>query len=520
MIKAFNKGSLFTLFILLHSGFSISIQAQSIIPRNYYFDAKDGSDKNNGLDPAHPKQSLALIASLSFNPGDSILLKSGTIFLDSFFFEGRGKPGKPIVIGKYGGSKKPWIRGNASHLSMLHIYNSEYLVVRDIEISNKGKKIRPHLDGLLVELYNYGIAKNISIENLYIHDVYGSLIKGEGSKDKDAGGGQGMELRNLSGSEKDSIPSCFDGLLIQDCYIKNCQRNGIILWGNWVRKYWFPSRNVVIRRNIIDGIPGDGIVPVGCESPLVEYNIMKNSGSNIPPSEACDGIWPWSCDNATIQYNIVSGHKSKVDGYGFDSDYNCNNSLFQYNLSYNNEGGFLLLCNSGGWPKDYSVGTNGTIVQYNISINDGIRRKISNKQQGPFSPIIHITGPVKNSLLAHNIIIVRKRKWSDKDNRIICSDNWGGYADSTYFNENVLKVEEPTIMMDSTKSTNNYYYNNKYMGPLVARMNGLSKVRGLGGLKNIIGSREENWEKLIGFIRGKKIVVNGKLQAVIDLIGW
>lgn len=514
------KVALLNLFTLFISVFWYTGYAQTIVSRNYYFDAKTGNNKNTGLDPAHPKKSLSLISAMVFNPGDSILLKSGTVFVDSLFFEGRGKAGKPIVIGKYAGKKKPWIKGDASHLSMLHIYNSEYLVVRDIEISNKGEKIRPHLDGLLLELYNYGIAKSIQIANLYIHDVYGSLIKGESNKDKDAGAGQGMELRNLTGSEHDSIPSCFDGLLVQDCYIKNCQRNGIILWGNWVRKYWFPNRNVVFRRNIIDGVPGDGIVPAGCEAPLVEYNIMKNSSSNIPPSEACDGIWPWSCDNAIIQFNIVSGHKSKVDGYGFDADYNCNNSLFQYNLSYNNEGGFLLLCNSGGWPIDYSVGTNGTVVQYNISINDGIRRKITNKQQGPFSPIIHITGPAKNSLLTHNIIMVKKRRGPIADNRIICSDNWGGYADSTNITENFLFVEAPTIMMDATKSTNNYFNNNKYSGPLLIPGNGFSRISGHAGMKSQMSRDDENWKKLIAFVKDKKISVNGKSCRVSDLLGW
>jgi hypothetical protein len=383
--------------------------------QNYYFDAVNGDDFNIGTVASKPFKTLKKINDLVINPGDSILLKSACVFTERLYFSGKGEPGNPIVIGKYGGEAKPHLKGDATNMEMMHIYNSEYLVIRDIEISNKGEKIRPRLSGLLVEISNYGKAKDIIIDNLFVHDVYGSLIKGEGHVHKDAGGGQAIMLRNFGDDNADSIPSCFDGLLVQNCLIKDSQRNGIIMWGNWIRKQWFPSTNVVIRNNVLEGVPGDGIVPVGCDGAIVEYNVMRDCPLSLPASEACDGIWPFSSDNTIVQYNIVEGHKSQTDGYGFDSDYNCNNSMFRYNLSLNNEGGFLLLCNSGGWPKDWSAGNNGTVVKYNISINDGIRKHIvTEKKSEHYSPVIHITGPTCNSLIEKTFFtFVRKNchKW-------------------------------------------------------------------------------------------------------------
>ena len=486
-------------------------------PVNYYFDPSRGNDRNPGTSPKLPFKGLKKIRELNLNPGDSILLKSGAIFYDSLYISCKGAPGKPVVVGKYGGKSRPHIRGDASALQAVHIFNSEYLVIRDLEISNKGKKIRPHLSGLLVELKNYGVARNILIDNLYIHDVYGSLIKGEGNPHKDAGGGQGIMIRNVQGNGPDSIASRFDRLVVQNCYLKDCQRNGIMMWGNWIRKYWYPSRHVVIRNNVIDGIPGDGIVPVGCEAPLVEYNVMKNCPPTLLETEACDGIWPWSCDNAVIQYNIVSDHQSKVDGYGFDSDYNCTNSLFQYNLSFHNDGGFFLLCNSGGWPAEWSAGNKGTIARYNVSINDGIRDEM---QKGHyFSPVINCTGPVSNSVIEKNIFILIPAEKEQADRTLICFSDWEGYPDSTFFRDNYIFTKEKYRAVELGKSTRTVLSGNFYAGTLMGVPEGFEKYSGPFSQTMWYGRNDENWNKLIRFIRDKTVMINGTEMNVADLIG-
>lgn len=498
---------------------NLGILSNGLFATNYYFDPASGNDQNDGMSMSQPFRSFQKLINLCVKQGDSILLKSGAVFTEKLYFSGKGSTLQPIVIGRYGGTVKPYLKGDASDLQMIHIYNSENIIVRDLEISNKGQKIRPYLNGILVELKNYGVGKNITLDNLFVHDVYGSLIKGEGNNHKDSGGGQAIMIRNLQDNETDSIPSRFDGLIVQNCYIKDCQRNGIMMWGNWVRKHWFPSTNVVIRRNVIDGVPGDGIVPVGCEAPLVEYNIMKNCPATLPATEACDGIWPWSCDNAVIQYNIVSDHKSQVDAYGFDSDYNSTNSLFQYNLSFNNDGGFLLLCNSGGWTPEYSVGNRNTVVRYNISINDGIRQHIVNGNKH-FSPVIHITGSATNSKIEYNLIYVLKKTLPETDRTIVCSDDWQGFSDSTFFLNNYIFVEEPNVAFDPTQSTNNFFEGNRYIGPLTVSSEGFEAYKGNFDKKMWYNPQDKNWNKLIGFISDKNVTINGKEIQVVEIIGW
>jgi hypothetical protein len=491
-------------------------------PANYYFDPDNGKDSYQGTSPAHAFQSLNMIRHLALQPGDSILLKSGAVFTEKLYFSAKGSEGKPIVIGKYGGEEKPHIKGDATHLEMVHIFNSEYVTLRDLEISNKGTRIRPHLSGLKVELQNYGAARNITLDNLFIHDVFGSLIKGEGHEHPDAGAGQAMLITNFKDTETDTIPSRFDGLLVQNCLIKDSQRNGIVMWGNWIRHKWLPNINVVIRNNLLDGVPGDGIVPTACDGAIVEYNVMRNCPSVLPATEACDGIWPFSSDNTVIQYNIVCDHRSQTDGYGFDSDYNCNNSLFQYNLSYNNDGGFLLLCNSGGWPKNWSAGNNGTVVRYNISINDGIRKHIvTEKKTEHFSPVIHITGPTSNSRIEKNIFYIPRKELPQMDRRLVCSDDWGGYADNTWFCNNYIFVEEPVLAFDAFLSTNNFFEGNVFTGSLqTPQGNGFREHTGRFDQSVWYDASDENWNKLIEFVKDKTVFFKGKETPVLEVVGW
>lgn len=115
-------------------------------------------------------------------------------------------------------------------------------------------------------------------------------------------------------------------------------------------------------------MPGDGIVPIGCDSALVEYNLMRRCSRLLPLGEAAAGIWPWSCDNTTIQFNEVSDHKAPWDGQGFDSDFNCTNTLIRYNYSHGNEGGFILICHPGNSNPADNIGNLGRKTIVNIPL--------------------------------------------------------------------------------------------------------------------------------------------------------
>lgn len=511
--KLVNLGTTYTICLILaislfQSGCSTSVNKGVY----YYFDSLDGNDQNKGTSPDQAFQSLKKIRDLNMGPGDKILLKSGSVFTETLYFSGKGDSIHLIEIGKYGGTERPHVKGDGK-TTAVHIFNSEYFVIRDLEISNKGEIPVDGLNGLLVELNNYGVARGITIENLFIHDVTGSLIK-------EKGGGNAIHLVNYHENQPDSAISCFDGVTIENCHIKDCQRNGIMMWGNWIRSKWLPSRNVVIRNNLVEGVPGDGIVPVGCESPLVEYNVMRDCPGTLPASEACDGIWPWSCDNAIVQFNVVDGHKSIVDGYGFDSDWNSTNSLFQYNLSMNNDGGFMLICNSGGWPTEWSIGNIGTRVRYNLSINDGIRNFIAENKEEYFSALFHVTGPVVNTIVEKNLFYVFEKEKPEIDKTFVHLSSWTGYADSTAFINNYLYLAEPHTAVLQGKSTRNHFDGNVFVGEMNGFETGFTKSDQPFSDKLWYDPSDANWDMLMDFIKDKSVTINGQKYNIGELIGF
>ena len=57
--------------------FFINIQVSANV---YYVSSSLGNNQNNGLTPMSPFKSISQLNSMIFNPGDSILFKSGEIF--------------------------------------------------------------------------------------------------------------------------------------------------------------------------------------------------------------------------------------------------------------------------------------------------------------------------------------------------------------------------------------------------------------------------------------------------------
>jgi len=428
----------------------ITMLANTLLARDYHFCSRSGRDANDGS-KAHPMQSLAKANSIVLMPGDTMLFRHGSVYSGRFKPQGEGTRAAPVYIGTYGDKKaaRPRFNGRGRFDEAVLIYNTRYLHLQGIEITNTGPEPQPKRRGLKIQIENYGTAQDITITNLFIHDVNGSLIKRKG-------GGSAIIWQN-SGED---IKSRFDGLLIENCLLKDCTRNGINSRGYTNRADWYPSLNVVVRGNTLVGIPGDGIVPIGCDGAIIEYNVMKDCPRMLKKGDAAAGIWPWSSDNTIIQHNEVSDHKACWDGQGFDSDWNCNGTIIQYNYSHDNEGGFLLVCCNGGARESIAI-NNDTIVRYNISINDGLREV---GHAAGFSPIFHISGPVKNTRIYNNLIYVPKKPSDKIDRTIIEMDNWGGpYPEGTSFINNIVVVAEKADF-DWGMSKANNFINNAYIG--------------------------------------------------------
>lgn len=379
----------------------------------YYVDAENGDDNNDGTSPETAWKSLEKASSIrQLKEGGSILLKAGSVWNGEQLTvrNAQGTEENPVVIGSYGEGANPVINGNGANwdadtkeeLAAVHIYNSENIVIENLEITNWDETAVPGsgwtygqssklLSGLVVENKDAGALSNVVIRNNKIHDVNGRMA---GGADK-AAGGLIVVVTGGGSNHTGKVESWYDGLTIDGNEVYNVCHEAIYMESVWASRTlvggtssdtgyqnagnsnWVGSNDVVIENNYVHDVAGDGIVPINTTDALVQYNLIDNAAdTNWDYSANVNhaALWTWDSDNVTFRYNEASNSSKDSagesmlpgtnDSMAFDFDYGVQNCLYEYNYSHDNYGGFLMLCPGPG-------ATVNNIARYNLSVNDG-----------------------------------------------------------------------------------------------------------------------------------------------------
>jgi arylsulfatase A-like enzyme/uncharacterized protein YjdB len=413
--------------------------------QTYYVDATLGDDSNDGLSINSAWKTLSKVNAGIYSPGDSILFKSGETWSGQLEIETDGLKGIPVVFTSYGEGVKPRIDGNGEKDYTIRLLNSNYTEAKGFEVTNKGIVLEGGRYGVMLNANNEGPIYSTVVRNMDVHDVNGDPVK--------ANGGGGGIVWKIEGE----TPSRLIDALIEGCHVYDCERNGIVGKSAYnsaayqkMRDYY--SLRLIVRQNLIERIPGDAIVMLGCDSSIAEYNVCRDFTDVLPQGDAAAGIWPWNSLNTTIQHNEVSDHMAGWDGQGFDSDWNCENTIIQYNYSHDNAGGFILICSKG------SVGYNdNTIVRYNLSINDGFRTWGNG---AGFCPSIHLAGNIFNTKIYNNTIYAGPKPTS-VEKSFIEATNWEAWSNVTYIYNNIFFASDASEFIMGG-STNNSFNHNLY----------------------------------------------------------
>ena len=327
----------------------------------YYVDAMGGADENDGKSPAAAWRSLEKINAHSFQPGDEILLKSGSPWTGTLSPKGSGTAGKPIVINKYGGDARPRVDGGGIiRTATVYLHNQEYWEINNLEITNDADAPGDRR-GVLVSASEAGIVHHIYLKNLDIHHIKG--IVGNDSKAKRTAG---IGIETISDT---SVATRFDDILIEGCSISFVDNTGLYTDNTMTKardEYpgtgkW-PSRcfsNVRIRKNTIHHIAKNAMIVRFLDKGVVEHNVcyetaLKTTGNTM---------FAASCDGTVFQFNEGSFNRSTGgDGSMYDADLRSPNTIWQYSYSHDNAHGLFWTCTV---QADANI-----ICRYNISQND------------------------------------------------------------------------------------------------------------------------------------------------------
>lgn len=389
-------------------GLGLGCGAVGALAADYHVDSRSGVDEANGRTEATAWRTLDRVNRATFQPGDRLRFRAGSVWSGQLVIAARGEPERPIRFYAFGSGPRPRIDTAGAFEDAVLIRNAQHVELRDLELTNHGTEDRPRR-GVHVVADNCGVLTNLTVAGLFIHDVNGTQRR------KDNGG---IIFRTLGRQ----VASAFDGLTLERNIIWRVDRSAIAADSYHAnRTRWFPSHRVVIRDNWVGDIGGDGIVPWATDGCLVEHNILEGANERAGTYNA--GIWPWSTDNTILRFNRASGVKTLMDGQGFDSDYNSRNTIIEFNLSHDNEGGFLLICSPGQRKPEENIGNVGTIARYNLSRHDAART-------------FHVSA-VERTLIHHNAVYLGP----GQDVQVLLLSDWSGWARDLELRANLIHSE-------------------------------------------------------------------------------
>ncbi|MBC9719439.1 right-handed parallel beta-helix repeat-containing protein [Streptomyces sp. TRM66268-LWL] len=331
----------------------------------YYVDCSAATDGSGTQ--ASPWNTLATVNARTFGPGDQILFKRGATCTGQLYPKGSGAAGSPIIVDAYGTGAQPKISGNGVP-DAVYLYNQEYWELRNLDVSNTASTTAVRT-GVRIVLNDFGTGDYYRIKNLNVHDVSGDLTK--------ASVGISLDVYGTTTQTK------FHDAILDGNTVRHVDRTGISNSTTWncnpgwtgvcsgagTANAFVPWTGIVFRNNTISDTGGDGLIMRNLDRGLAEHNTVYDAAQRSMENNA--GLWTVAGDGDVIQNNEVYRVKRQPgtdDGMAFDADIAADSSVFQYNYSHDNEGGFMLFC---GQCANATGG--GSVVRYNLSQNDKSR---------------------------------------------------------------------------------------------------------------------------------------------------
>ena len=349
----------------------------------YYVSSSSGDDSNAGTKPDAPWKTLEKMSKTELKPGDSVLLKAGDTWRESFFPKGSGTPEKPILISSYGEGAKPHIAPGRENVYGIRIVNAGGYKIYGLEFSDCYGGIVTWTE----QSYDH---KYLWIEDCHFHDITGKdtgfSVLGGAPLPVDLLYGMGV---SICGSDEFGGRTILSDITIKNCKFDKCDVGIEVIGrdydpsGEWkehghkkISNQAFKNVNIIdceIRRSYRTG----GVMLYCTDGGTARNVLIDETGYEDVgmwwgvAAFQCARVANYLVEDCTFS-NTIKGNSP--DGQGFDFEADCQNITLR-NCKFIDNDGPAILWFGGTW-----AGSNRGNVVENCVFEGNNRRRVYDDQ--------------------------------------------------------------------------------------------------------------------------------------------
>lgn len=328
-------------------------QTQSL-PRTAQFFVDCSAAAGGDGSSSHPWNTLDAAGAHSFQPGELLALRRGTVCHGSFAPHGAGSQGSPVRMTAYGAGPRPRIQAASADREALLLFNLHDWQIDSLEIAGSNTY------GVFVS-GDEGVVQRITLRNLYVHDVYGGAMK---NKDN------GLVVVGPSSPH----------VVLNDIQVEGVDVAHTSLWSGILAgggPFPYPdeaplNRGVRVRNSTASDVQGDGIVLFRVEDGVIESSAAWQTGMQHTETIGTpNAIWTWTCTRCTVADNEAFLTDSPgVDGGAFDIDWNDHSNVVERNFAHDTQGYCVAL-----FAAAYK--TTDSVIRENLCVNNGLSPRLA-----------------------------------------------------------------------------------------------------------------------------------------------
>ncbi|MFL2859959.1 MAG: hypothetical protein ACJZ85_00285 [Pontiellaceae bacterium] len=395
-------------FIISRSLVIINLIIISDAKADSYYLSELGNNSNSGSQN-FPLLNVNGLDGIQLFAGDKVYFHEGHSFSGSASIDANGSSSNPIQIRSYRNSNssssnsKPILTGSWNRQYIFSINDSDGIEFHNLILENNRN------GGVSYGIYGSPSVSDNELNHLKFIDLDFRDIKGSNDSTHESIGlfldvpdwvnwvkYSDVVVSNCTFSNIDGI-----GCMIRD----QCQNIADVKVRNLNPDYYFPSEKISVVDNYGTNCYRNLCRLNGTKNSIFERNVMDSTVEG-------SAFWCFAADSTLVQHNLFMRlRNSSADSYVCHFDYNCTNTLMQYNVGFDVDGGLVQMIAFSGNLNNFQE---AAVARYNLGIDIGFRNAIN-------SSIFFLNGIVDGGLIYNNTAVT----YSKSQYKGIGYNNWG-----------------------------------------------------------------------------------------------